>query len=50
MAWKTIDRNQPVVDADAPPVLSEAVRAKISSFFDRYETKRAVLLPALHIV
>lgn len=50
MAWKTIDRNQPVVDPNAPPVLSEAVRAKIRSFFPRYETKRAALLPALHIV
>ena len=50
MAWKTIDRTQPVVDQDAPPLLTEAVRRKIRSFFDRYETKRAVLLPALHIV
>lgn len=50
MAWKTIDRNQPVVDPNAPPVLNEAVREKIRSFFDRYETKRAALLPALHIV
>jgi NADH-quinone oxidoreductase subunit E len=50
MAWKVIDRNQAVVDDDAPPVLSAAVREKIRSFFDRYETKRAVLLPALHIV
>jgi len=50
MAWVTIDRNQPVVNPKAPSVLSEAVRAKIRSFFDRYETKQAVLLPALHIV
>ena len=50
MAWVTINRNEPVVDPKAPPVLSEAVREKIRSFFDRYETKRAVLLPALHIV
>ena len=50
MAWVTINRNEPVVDPKAPPVLSEAVRVKIRSFFDRYETKRAVLLPALHIV
>jgi len=50
MAWKTIDRISPAVDADAEPVLSEAVKAKIRSFFDRYETKRAVLLPALHVV
>jgi len=50
MAWKTIDRITPVVDKDAAPLLSEAVRAKIRSFFERYESKRAVLLPALHIV
>ena len=50
MAWQTIDRNEPVIDADAPPVLSEAVREKIRSFFVRYETKRAALLPALQIV
>ena len=50
MAWKVIDRNQPVVDRSAPPALSEAVRAKIKAFFPRYETKRAVLLPALHVV
>lgn len=50
MAWKAIDRISPIVDADAEPVLSEAVKVKIRSFFDRYETKRAVLLPALHVV
>jgi NADH-quinone oxidoreductase subunit E len=50
MAWKAIDRITPVVDAKAPPVLSEAVRVKIRSFFERYETKRAALLPALHVV
>lgn len=50
MSWKVIDRNQSVIEADAPPVLSEAVREKIRSFFPRYDTKRAVLLPALHIV
>ncbi len=50
MAWQTIDRNEPVVDKNAVPVLSEAVREKIRSFFPRYETKRAALLPALHVV
>ncbi len=49
MAWKTINRNIPGVDADAAPVLSEAVREKIRSFFGRYDDKRAALLPALHI-
>jgi len=50
MAWKTIDRIQSTVDPDAPLALSEAVRDKIRSFFPRYETKRAALLPALWIV
>lgn len=50
MAWKVVDRNEAASRAEAPPLLSEAVREKIRSFFDRYETKRAVLLPALHIV
>ena len=50
MSWKTIDRNAPVVAEDAAPLLSDAVRGKIRSFFPRYQTKRAVLLPALHVV
>ncbi len=50
MSWKAIDRNQAVVDADAPPLLSEGVREKILSYTHRYETKRAALLPALHLV
>ena len=50
MAWQSIDRRTPVVPKDAEPVLSEALREKIRSFFPRYETKRAALLPALHIV
>ncbi len=50
MAWVAINRNEPVVDPKGPPLLTEAVREKIRSFFGRYETKRAVLLPALHIV
>ena len=50
MAWQTIDRNERVIESGAPPILSEAVRAKIRSFFPRYDTKRAALLPALHIV
>ncbi|MCH8253567.1 MAG: NAD(P)H-dependent oxidoreductase subunit E [Planctomycetes bacterium] len=50
MSWKTLERTPPVVPTDGPPVLCEEVREKIRSFFDRYETKRAVLLPALHVV
>jgi len=50
VSWPTIDRNQSPVASDAPAVLNDAVREKIRSFFDRYDTKRAVLLPALHVV
>ena len=50
MAWTAIDRNKAVVEAGAPPLLNDAVRGKIRAFFDRYETKRAALLPALHVV
>ncbi|MCP4590099.1 MAG: NAD(P)H-dependent oxidoreductase subunit E [bacterium] len=50
MAWKAIDRNTAVVDPEAPPVLSAALRQKIEAFLPRYETKRAALLPALHVV
>jgi len=50
MAWKVLDRRSPVFEQDAAPILSEAVREKIRSFFPRYETKRAALLPALHVV
>ncbi len=50
MSWKTIDRTLPMVEPGAAPVLSDALRAKIKSFFPRYDTKRAVLLPALHVV
>lgn len=50
MAWKAINRNEaPPAEAEGP-VLSEALKEKIRSFFERYETKRAVLLPALHMI
>lgn len=32
------------------PMLSEALREKIRSYFPRYPSKRAVTLPALHLV
>jgi NADH-quinone oxidoreductase subunit E len=50
MAWPTIDRNPSPVASDAPPLLTEALQAKIRTFLERYETKRAALLPALHVV
>jgi len=45
-----MNRNEPAIPPDAPPILSEGVCEKIRSFFPRYDTKRAVLLPALHVV
>lgn len=47
MSWKAIDRNKP--PAEMGPGLSESVREKIRGFFPRYPTKRAAILPALHI-
>jgi len=50
MAWKAIDRITPAKDDATEPQLDEAVKEKIRAFFPRYPSKRAVLLPALHIV
>lgn len=50
MAWTALDRRTPVADEATGPVLSEAIRRKIRSFLPRYETRRAALLPALHVV
>jgi NADH-quinone oxidoreductase subunit E len=36
--------------ADARPMLTEAIRAKILGLTPRYPSKRAVTLPALHVV
>jgi len=50
MAWQAIDRNKPAADDSDEPQLNEAVKEKIRGFFSRYPTRRAALLPALHIV
>ncbi|HEV3163813.1 MAG TPA: NAD(P)H-dependent oxidoreductase subunit E [Isosphaeraceae bacterium] len=34
----------------SPPMLNEAIRAQIRAYIPRYPSKRAVTLPALHIV
>jgi NADH-quinone oxidoreductase subunit E len=49
LAWNTIDRTH-VDAAHEGPGLSDAVAAKIRTFFPRYPSKRAALLPALHIL
>jgi NADH-quinone oxidoreductase subunit E len=50
MAWPVINREQSATPAEAKPLLTEEVKAKIARYFPRYETKRAVLIPALHVV
>lgn len=47
MSWRVVDRTK--APEDLGPGLSEAVKAKIGTFFDRFPTKRAAMLPALHI-
>ena len=48
MSWKIIDRTT-VAEEELGPPLSEAVKEKVRSFFSRYPSKRAAILPALHI-
>jgi NADH-quinone oxidoreductase subunit E len=48
VSWRTVDRRT-VGAEDLGPGLSPAVLDKIRSFFPRYPTRRAALLPALHI-
>ncbi|MFO0838425.1 MAG: NAD(P)H-dependent oxidoreductase subunit E [Phycisphaerae bacterium] len=48
MSWQVIDRRT-VADEKLGPGLSDAAKRKIRDFFPRYPTKRAALLPALHI-
>lgn len=50
MGWQAIDRQKPAKDDSDQPLLSEAVKEKIRAFFPRYPSRRAALLPALHIV
>jgi NADH-quinone oxidoreductase subunit E len=48
VSWRTIDRRT-VAEEDLGPGLSTAAEDKIRAFLPRYPTKRAALLPALHI-
>lgn len=48
MSWNVIDRKSVPPDRMGPG-LSEAAKRKIAEFFPRYPSKRAVMLPALHI-
>lgn len=48
MSWKAIDRKA-LPEERLGPGLSEAAKDKIRSFFPRYPSRQAVMLPALHI-
>jgi NADH-quinone oxidoreductase subunit E len=51
MAWIVENRRTQVVESGGGPYLSEAMKAEIRDrYFPRYPTKRACLLPALHLV
>jgi NADH-quinone oxidoreductase E subunit len=51
MAWITENRRTAVVEKRAEPYLTDGMKHELSSkYFPRYPTKRAVLLPALHMV
>jgi NADH-quinone oxidoreductase subunit E len=49
MAWIVEDRRAAAPEKDKT-YLTEELRAEIGKYFPRYPTKRACLLPALHIV
>jgi NADH-quinone oxidoreductase subunit E len=48
LSWQVIDRRTVAAD-QLGPGLSDAVKDKIRTFFPRYPTQRAAVLPALHI-
>lgn len=49
MSWKAIDRKVAPA-ASAAPIIGPELAEKIRALFPRYETKRAVILPALHMI
>src|SRR4051812_40275005 len=51
MAWTVEDRRHAAPDKGNEPFLTEAMKSHLrEKYFPRYPTKRAVLLPALHLV
>ena len=51
MAWITENRRTQQIERRNEPYLTDALKQHISdTYFHRYPTKRAVLLPALHLV
>lgn len=51
MAWITENRRTATVERRAEPYLTDDMKRTLSdTYFPRYPTKRAVLLPALHMI
>lgn len=51
MAWPVEDRRSAVAKESDTPLLTEAMKKELAEkYFPRYPTKRAVLLPALHMI
>jgi NADH-quinone oxidoreductase subunit E len=52
MAWRVEDRRNATVATEGDgPLLTEAMKAELRDrYFPRYPTRRAVLLPALHMI
>src|SRR5881394_501056 len=51
MAWRVENRRLAVIDERAEPYLTEEIKRELrEKYFPRYPTKRAVLLPALHLI
>ena len=51
MAWRVENRRLAVIDERTEPYLTEEMKRELrETYFPRYPTKRAVLLPALHMV
>jgi len=48
VSWQVIDRKT-VAEEKLGPGLSAAAKEKVRSYFDRFPTKRAAMLPALHM-
>jgi NADH-quinone oxidoreductase subunit E len=51
MAWRTENRTLPLTKSSEGPLLTDEMKNHLRDvYFPRYPTKRAVLLPALHLV
>ena len=51
MSWRTENRRTATFDATEGPFLTEEMKSYLrDTYFPRYPTKRAVLLPALHMI